>query len=124
MGIEQLNGRRIVKVTGCEPGSDQVSIYCADGSEWSMYHSQDCCESVDIVDVVGDVDDLCGLVIDAREESRDAQQDEIDNDSGLWTFYIVQTDRGAVTLRWLGTSNGYYSERVDFECLTTARATA
>jgi hypothetical protein len=126
--ISVLNGRRILDVTGLAAGSDEVYFTCADGSKWRMAHDQDCCETVEVADVVGDVADLINAtVLDARSETSDTDPadrvpEEYDEyrESFTWTFYIVQTDKGSVTIRWLGESSGYYSESVDFECVREA----
>lgn len=114
--IGDLKGRRLTTVTGLKHGSKEAIFNCDDGSAFRMYHRQDCCESVLVEDVIGDVKDLFDtVVLDAREEVSVGDFDRDHCKSATWTFYIIQTDKGAVSIRWLGTSNGYYNESVDFE---------
>lgn len=119
--IGTLVGKTLIDVQGCEEGSDEVTFVTDDGKSYRMYHYQDCCESVSINDIVGDVQDLIGYeILRASEDSNEADGTEQDGygssiDHGTWTFYNIRTVKGAVTLRWLGQSNGYYSESVSFE---------
>jgi len=88
--------------------------------EFKLLHEQDCCEGVTIEDIVGDLDDLVGRPIDIVEEveyDSDFNPPEVEpvsGDSFTWTFYKFATIKGYVDVRWLGESNGYYSESVDF----------
>ena len=97
---------------------DSIIFVVDDGSEYKMYHEQDCCESVKIEDINGDLDDLIGSpILQARTvTNREGNYRKSDEDeSFLWTFYKLATIKGYVVIRWYGTSNGYYSEEVNFE---------
>ena len=116
MDISEFVGKTFTQIDGMVPGSDLVHFMS--GSEtYKMYHRQDCCESVDLDDVCGDPDDLIGTpIFEAYEEdSGDAKGKNKHDDSFHWTFYRLSTIKGTVTLKWYGTSNGYYSELVDIE---------
>ena len=95
----------------------KVTFITSDGCQYIMYHDQYCCEGVEIEEVIGDIADLQdAVVIEARKEEGEGPEGyEYYNDSHTWTFYVIQTNKGAVTIRWLGQSNGYYSEGVNFE---------
>ena len=117
VGIATLIGETLTAIHGMEPGSDRVTFETASGRSFVMLHHDDCCESVSVNEVVGDVADLIGAPILKAEESSNSEDDKPDqySESWTWTFYHLATLKGYVTLRWLGASNGYYSESVDFE---------
>lgn len=112
--FSDLTGLKIDSICGLEVGSDHVR-FDTSGGVFIMYHSQDCCESVAIEDIVGDVEDLVDAVVIFANEDGNEDGEELENEeSYTWTFYNIQTNKGHVQIRWLGRSNGYYSESVSF----------
>lgn len=111
--ISMLLGQTLVSITGMDRGSEEVVFTTAEGKRYRMLHHQDCCESVQLEDVCGDVDDLIGSPITLAEER--SMEGPSRYESSTWTFYALSTRQGHVDLRWLGVSNGYYGEGVSFE---------
>lgn len=92
--------------------SETVKFHCNDGSFYILKHHQDCCEHVWLEDVCGDLSDLENSPILVAHE---ATSDNKEYDYGMWTFYHISTHKGSVTLRFCGTSNGYYSVGVELD---------
>jgi len=132
--INELVGKILTKIENKD--NEELIFHCDTGEKYRLYHSQDCCERVIIEDINGDLEDLVGTpILKAEEASKEefiiafenisskrnewgSQIDEEGNfapDSYTWTFYKFATQKGYVDVRWYGESNGYYSERVDFQ---------
>ena len=114
LSIGDMVGRVFTSVT-----QDGESMVFENATErFSFFHYQDCCESVTIDDIVGDLSDLVGepLLI-AEEVSGEApvEFDELHHEVVEWTFYKFATRKGYVDVRWMGESNGYYSTSVNFD---------
>ena len=120
MTIESLLGKTLSSIdVNRDRGMDEIKFHCTDGDSFLMYHSQDCCETVSIEDIVGDLEDLIGSPIIMAEEATSNENPKewesgYHDDSFTWTFYKLATVKAYVTIRWYGESNGYYSESVDF----------
>jgi hypothetical protein len=122
--VEDLLGKTLVGAVLGEyvvPYSDdtkyqQITFTVDDGTRYRMHHEQDCCEEVYVEDVCGDLADLVGSPIVQAEMSTNSgpPNKEKGDDSFTWTFYRIATAKGLCVIRWYGTSNGYYSEDVDF----------
>lgn len=137
--VNELVGKVLTNV---ENKGDELIFTCKNGDVYKLYHSQDCCESVSIDDINGDLNDLIGTPILVADEVNNEQfekefaakfkhvegsyykKDDEGNyepDSCTWTFYKFATSKGYVDVRWFGESNGYYSEGVDFILVGTDR---
>lgn len=122
--LNDLIGKTLASV---EREGDVALIFTSTcGRRWKLFHSQDCCESVYIEDLNGDLEDLVGSPILVAEEVSNwadaarlidpsIAEREKEEESCTWTFYKFDTAKGGITVRWFGSSNGYYSESVDFD---------
>jgi hypothetical protein len=118
--IATMLGETISRIDG-KKGEEEMIFHAISGKRFVFYHQRSCCESVTIEDISGDLSDLIGCPIaQAEVVSSPAQTDDCNynydgyHSSHTWTFYKFATQKGYVTVRWLGESNGYYSEEVDF----------
>ena len=119
--VSDLLGKTLTAIDvlrGCDDdwskGRDMIVFTCGDGSRYLMYHYQDCCEEVVIKDITGDPATLIGSPLVMAEEVS-SERREVQNGTETWTFYKFANEAGHyVTISWLGESNGYYSETVDF----------
>lgn len=111
--LREIVGKIIVSISGMKESSEEIIFKFSDGTFAKFYHDQDCCEHVDVDDICGDPDDLIGSSIIVAREAESSCETEYGSETA--TFYEFATNKGSVTVRWLGSSNGYYSERVDIE---------
>lgn len=107
--FEELKGLTPIEILVCN--SDDYIIFDFSDRVIVMMHDQNCCESVYIESITGDVLDLVGNPLLLAEESVDSG--DTDYGTFTYTFYKLATIKGYVDVRWNGESNGYYSESVD-----------
>lgn len=125
--FSELVGKTITKFY-VNNSDDEIHISTEQGDEFVMFHDQDCCECVTVEDVCGDIDDIIGSPVLVAEEvtHKDENPEGVEvpeyQDSFTWTFYKIDTAKGGITIRWYGSSNGYYSEQVDFKKKEAQRA--
>ena len=119
INISEFVGKTFVSINV----RDEFIDFLTDKKEkYQMYHEQDCCETVYVDDICGNIVDLLESPILKAEErtSNDNRKEgqEYYEDSFMWTFYEIATIKGSVTIKWYGESNGYYSEEVSIAKLT------
>ncbi len=79
-------------------------------------HVQDCCESVDLIRVDGDLDVLIGSKVELAEDDSGcnppdwAEKEPSWAESVTWTKLTLKTSAGEAVFWVRGASNGYYCE--------------
>jgi hypothetical protein len=92
---------------------DQILLTTRSGRQFLIHHEQDCCETVEIVGQDGCFIRLVGkTIVEAREIAIDTTKDD-SYGTETTTTLIFRVDGETVISRWVGDSNGYYSESVD-----------
>lgn len=117
MSISELVGKVVTKIEN-NSYRDEL-LFHTDSGTYIMHHLQSCCENVSVDDIVGDLDDLLNSEILNAEEITECGDDKYI--SSTWTFYKIATIKGYITIKWYGTSNGYYSEKVSFYRIGTEK---
>lgn len=117
--ITEMIGKTFISI---DRSNEYIIFNCSDGSYFDMSHSQDCCESVMVESITGDLNDLINSpILFAEERTSEENPEDVCKDiieyqgwgSFTWTFYTIRTAKGTVDIRWYGESNGYYSESVE-----------
>ena len=90
---------------------DEIFFYCSDGKIYQMYHEQEYSESVYIKNVKGDINDLINNeILNVELVTKDKK---VSYGTATSTFYKFTTQKGSVTIKWFGNSNGRHSESID-----------
>ena len=118
VSVERINeifaGKIITNISGLKLESDGVTFHFEE-EEFYMSHEQDCCESVYVEDINGDTNLAGATFYEIIEKVCDRGALTENEESYTWTFYTIKTSKGYLDIRWYGSSNGYYSERVDLD---------
>ena len=109
VNLKELEGKTITAVIYKE--SNESLLIHLNTHVLEMIHHQDCCETVYLADVVGSFEDLIGYPL--LEVSETIVNNELIGESSTASYYNFKTIKASIQLRWVGESNGYYSETVD-----------
>jgi len=108
VAIDKLMGQIIFDISY----DSETLIIRASNGLYFFYHSQECCETVWLDDITGDLSDLIGRPI-LVAECRTGELE--DGGDGEYTFYQLGTVTGRVDFRFVGISH-YYSVGIDIDC--------
>ena len=119
VSLETLVGETLTHIDSDD--GNQIMLTTESGRIIKIFHEQDCCEYVTIEDTEGNWHDLIGKVlVEAGEGGSDNEvPPEGWADSWTRTELTFRVNDATVISKWIGESNGYYSESVDIEELSS-----
>ena len=103
--LHSMVGCTLTNIEGRE-GSFEMVFRASNGASFHFFGYENAHTRVE--EIVGDTYDLLHTPLLRAYESTAPWA------GGTSTFYHFSTIKGTVTIRWLGESNGYYSEEVQF----------
>lgn len=115
--LESLQGETLVAIDADD--EDGILLTTQSGRQIRIYHCHECCESVVIEGTDGQWHTLIGkpILLASHEEGQIGDAPER-AESWTRTVLTLKVDDATVINRWIGESNGYYSETITIEELT------
>jgi len=123
--LTEIIGKKILGVQG-EKGDEELFIYFLDTESRTLridvyeeyeeyirvYHQQDCCDTVEITQIDGQLtpgSEIKDAYVVSSEINIPDQYSE-----GMWTFLHIRTDKDDFCVRFTG-DNGYYSDGITID---------
>ena len=123
MQIKELIGEVLTHIDTDEE-NNEIMLTTKSGRIIKIFHYQNCCEYVSIEDTDGNWHDLIGkVIIEATHDEFEKGEPEPEYPDYSWTRTSLKfvVDDATVISKWIGSSNGYYSETVDIQEITKDR---
>lgn len=98
-------------------GAHEIRLETKSGRVFRIWHNQDCCEHVYIHGIDGAIHRILGKPIIEATHTEVEKGEPVPQDPDFWTNTTIEfrVDGATLVTRWIGESNGYYGETVDFE---------
>lgn len=119
VNVKVLEGEILTNID-IDEDKRQMLLTTKSGRVFRFHHKQDCCEDVKIVGLDENFTTLQGKVINEVKEEVVEEENMEDYEHRTKTNFIFKTDENTAICRWVGISNGYYSETVDIDELESA----
>jgi hypothetical protein len=110
--FDNLIGETIIDLV-VDTANKEVQLHLLCGRSFKLYHNQDCCEEFSVEGIDGGIEGILNSpLLLAEHVSIHKEVDGYGSETSHW--YKLGMIKDTITLRFIGSSNGYYSEAVDF----------